>query len=133
MASEDQRSPRSERTAGNHADEPGEHRPWRVEGERTGKRPGGVTDGRGRPRRSFWLVLAVMFVLNWVFSSMVLAPPPRTQVSYTFFRGQVEAGNVAEITATEDAIEGRFKKAVPYPPEPPGKKGQAVARFRTYR
>jgi cell division protease FtsH len=54
-------------------------------------------------------------------------------VSYTFFRGQVEAGNVAEITATEDAIEGRFKKAVPYPPEPPGKKGQPVTRFRTYR
>ena len=34
---------------------------------------------------------------------------------YTFFRAQVEAGNVASITGIEDAIKGDYKNPVRYP------------------
>jgi cell division protease FtsH len=127
--SDDHRSVRSGRGAPDRADESSPP-PWRVEGERPRPSRGRPQPSRGRPRPSFWLVLAVMLVLNWFVSSLFLAPPSRTEVSYTFFREQVEAGNVAEITATEDAIDGRFKKKVTYPP---GKEGKPVTRFRTHR
>ena len=42
----------------------------------------------------------------------------------------MEAGNVSQITSTEDAIEGRFKAKVKYPP---GADGVEVDRFSTYR
>jgi cell division protease FtsH len=71
-----------------------------------------------------------MFIVNWLVSSWLVAPEARTQLSYTFFREQVEAGTVAEITSTEDAIDGRFEKEVKYPP---GREGEAVTRFRTHR
>ncbi|MDQ3896972.1 MAG: ATP-dependent metallopeptidase FtsH/Yme1/Tma family protein, partial [Actinomycetota bacterium] len=60
----------------------------------------------------------------------MLAPAARTEVPYTFFRDQVEAGKVAEITSTEDAIEGRFTEEVTYPP---GEDGDQISRFSTHR
>jgi cell division protease FtsH len=89
-----------------------------------------MTDHRGRPRPSFWTLLAVIFVVNWILSSLFLQPADRAEIPYTFFRAQVEAGNVSEITSTEDAIEGRFKAEVKYPP---GKDAVAVHRFSTHR
>jgi cell division protease FtsH len=71
-----------------------------------------------------------MFLVNWFLSAWLLAEPSRTEIPYTFFRDQVEAGKVAEITSTEDAIEGRFREEVKYPP---GKDGEAVTRFSTHR
>ena len=71
-----------------------------------------------------------MFLVNWLVSAWLMAAPPRTEVPYTFFRDQVEAGKVAEITSTEDAIEGRFRDEVRYPP---GKDGEEIARFSTHR
>jgi cell division protease FtsH len=71
-----------------------------------------------------------MFLVNWFLSAWLLAEPSRTEIPYTFFRDQVEAGRVAEITSTEDAIEGRFREEVKYPP---GKDGEAVTRFSTHR
>ncbi len=50
-----------------------------------------------------------------MLSGLPLAPPERLNVAYTLFRDQVEAGNVAEVTATGDAIEGRFEQPVTYP------------------
>jgi cell division protease FtsH len=44
----------------------------------------------------------------------------------------VEAGNVTEITSTEDAIKGVFKNPVTYPP-PPAKGGVSVHLFSTHR
>jgi cell division protease FtsH len=74
--------------------------------------------------------VAALFLVNWIVSAWLLAESPRTEVPYTFFRDQVEAGKVAEITSTEDAIEGRFREEVKYPP---GKDGEEVTRFRTHR
>ena len=112
---------------GDGADRP----PWRVEGARPKSSGlGRMTDNRGRPRPSFWTILAVALLVNWIISSMMLAEETRARIPYTFFRAQVEAGNVSQITSTEDAIEGRFKAKVKYPPGPEEKE---VDLFSTYR
>ena len=71
-----------------------------------------------------------MFLVNWLVSAWLMEAPPRTEVPYPFFGDQVEAGKVDEITSTEDAIEGRFRDEVRYPP---GKDGEEIARFSTHR
>jgi cell division protease FtsH len=100
--------------------------PWRVEGRRETRPP-------ERPRVAQWLWLLVlgMFALNWLFASIALAPPERATVSYTFFRDQVQAGNVQEVTSTGDTIEGRFREPVQYPAGDPD--APRVQRFTTQR
>jgi cell division protease FtsH len=101
--------------------------PWRVEGH-----PGAAPSSPPGMRWSrFWWLLLVLLVINWVVSSLLLSPAPRTKVSYTFFTGQVDAGNVKEITSTGDTIEGVFKKKVGYPPDT--KNADQVDRFTTQR
>jgi cell division protease FtsH len=103
--------------------------PWRVEGAR---RSGGDT-GPERPRLfgpRFWLALLGLLVLNWVLSSMLVRSPERTEVPYTLFRAQVEAGNVASVTGIEDAIDGDFKNPVRVPVDD---QTQEVTRFSTRR
>jgi cell division protease FtsH len=103
--------------------------PWRVEGAR---RSGGDT-GPERPRLfgpRFWWILLGLLVLNWVLSAMLVRPPERTEVPYTLFRAQVEAGNVASVTGIEDAIDGQFKNPVRVPE---GDQTQEVTRFSTRR
>jgi cell division protease FtsH len=130
-ATEPKEPVRPEQRAAGRGEGGADRPPWRVEGAR--QKPSGlgrVTDNRGRPRPSFWTILAVALLVNWLVSSMMLAEDPRARIPYTFFRAQVEAGNVSEITSTEDAIEGRFKAKVKYPP---GAEGKEVDLFSTYR
>ena len=94
---------------------PGDRAPWKVEG--APPQPGGTgtkPDWRRAARRTWWLVLLALIV-NWIIASTLMAPS-RTTVSYTFFRQQVQAGNVAEVTSTGDSIEGTFRAAAKYPP-----------------
>jgi cell division protease FtsH len=42
-------------------------------------------------------------------------PTQRVEVSYTFFKQQVQADNVVQISTRADTIQGTFKQAVPYP------------------
>src|SRR4029453_17682136 len=103
--------------------------PWRVWGAR---RSGGDT-GPERPRLfgpRFWWILLGLLVLNWVLSAMLVRAPERTEVPYTLFRDQVEAGNVASVTGIEDAIDGQFKKPVRVPVDD---QEQEVTRFGTRR
>jgi len=79
----------------------------------------------------FWWLLLALLVLNWIVSSVLLGPAPRTKVSYTFFTTQVDAGNVKEITSTADKIEGVFRQKVAYPPD--SKDTTQVDRFTTQR
>jgi cell division protease FtsH len=87
--------------------------PWRIEGARpetTGKRP-------VHKRPSSWLVaILVLVALDWLF---VLAyqpsVPTRVTVSYSYFLGQVQSGNVASVTAQGAKIQGTFRHAVSYP------------------
>ncbi len=98
-------------------------RPWRVEGARPDKESDRWADSWSRPGGSrFWLVLTGLLLANWLISGLLLAPPPRLEVPYTFFREQVEDGNVAEVTTIGDTIEGRFDEAVTFPPD--GQQGQ---------
>jgi cell division protease FtsH len=69
------------------------------------------------PRRGgFWWLLAAVLVINWIVMSLALGPPSRTDVSYTFFTEQLDAGNVQTVTSTADTIQGDFTKEVDYPP-----------------
>jgi cell division protease FtsH len=103
--------------------------PWRVEGAR---RDGGQTPPQ-RPRLfgpRFWMFLLGLLVLNWVLSMLLVRPPDRTEVPYTLFRTQVEAGNVASVIGIEDAIDGQFKNPVRVPVDD---QTQEVTRFSTRR
>ena len=102
--------------------------PWRVEGAR--QQDGEGPDWSGFWRRAWWVLLLAL-ALNWLGASLLLAPPERASVSYTFFREQVEAGNVTEITSTGDTIEGVFERPVPYPPD--AERAVEVRRFQTQR
>ncbi|HLZ26900.1 MAG TPA: ATP-dependent zinc metalloprotease FtsH [Chloroflexota bacterium] len=73
------------------------------------------------------VILLVNFLL---ISTLTPAPSQRTEVSYTFFRQQVLAGNVADISSRADTIQGTFRQAVPYPAD---QTGQPVTNFSTVR
>src|SRR5512135_3043766 len=123
------RSPRAARGRDGGAEAP---TPWRVEGARpSDPKPGGDRTGRWQAPggRGFWIFLLVLLAVNWIVSSTLLAPPSRAEVSYTYFRQQVDAGNVAEITSTGDSIDGEFRAPV----RPPGETQEEVRRFRTHR
>src|SRR5689334_10667562 len=102
--------------------------PWRVEGAPPGSN--GAKTPRPAWQRFGWMLL-VLLALNWIISSTLLAPEPRTAVSYTFFLTQVDAKNVADITSTADTIEGTFTAKTSYTPV--GGKAVQVDRFTTQR
>ena len=115
------------RLRGRSGQEPDRPKPWRVEGM-------GDTSGRPdqRPRRGgFWMLLIGALLVNWVVASLVMGPQERTDVSYSFFTEQLDAGNVQTVTSTADTIQGRFEKAVDYPPD--SKDSAHVDLFTTQR
>ena len=87
-------------------------RPWRVSP---------APDGRGAPPqrqpmlpfslRRFVTILAVLFLVNWLLVQ-VLAPAKEViRVPYTpTFIAQVKAGNVKEIAAEGDTVQGRVQE-----------------------
>jgi cell division protease FtsH len=88
--------------------------PWRVEGAR---RPEGTSGDRPVHKRpSSWLVaLLALLALDW-FLVVAYQPSstPRVTVPYTYFRQQIQANNVASVTAQGSAIQGTFRHAVTY-------------------
>jgi cell division protease FtsH len=98
-------------------------RPWRTEGLPQGQPP--------QPRRR-WLTLILWGVgyllLFGIFTMQdrLAGPVP---VSYTEFKAQVAAKNVAEVFARGDTIEGALRKAVPQP----GNEGRTYQQFTTER
>ena len=71
-----------------------------------------------------------------MISSLFLRTSESTQVPYSFFRTEVQAGNVTEVTAVDDAIDGRFKKPVTPPTLPGASKRierKPLERFSTHR
>ncbi len=78
--------------------------------------PATARSGRSRPSWRWWLTTLVIFAANYMLVSLVL-PGPATQrvdIPYTLFKQQVEAANVAVITATADQIQGTLKQPVSY-------------------
>jgi cell division protease FtsH len=91
---------------------------WRSPSERLGL-PGG---------RRFWAVLLLLLVLNWLIVSQIPDKEPRINVPYSFFRAQIQAGNVAEVTSRGASIQGRFNR-----PAAPPNASDANTRFETER
>jgi cell division protease FtsH len=71
-----------------------------------------------RPR-PWWISFIVVLILNYLLVQLFL--PERAQqridVPYTFFKQQVMADNVSEVTSRADVIQGTFKAPVTYPPD----------------
>jgi cell division protease FtsH len=102
-------------------------KPWRTEGVSDKD-----TDAPQPPRRPNWRWLVwmlagyvVVFGLLTTQDQMAGAPT----VSYTEFTNQVEAGNISEVFARGDTIEGVLKK----PARLPGGEGENYERFTTER
>jgi cell division protease FtsH len=71
-----------------------------------------------RPR-PWWLSFLLVLLLNYLLVQLFLPerPQQRIDVPYTFFKQQVAAGNVSEVTSRADVIQGTFKEARGYPPD----------------
>ncbi|HEV2999957.1 MAG TPA: ATP-dependent zinc metalloprotease FtsH [Solirubrobacteraceae bacterium] len=108
------------------APEKPDQQPWRVEGAR-GRRPDGndrpgapgAGGGGDRPRLRFprwllWMTLGLL-VLNFVVASRVPDDGGREQVPFSTFEDQVERGNVTEVNAQGDVVQGEFARAVDSP------------------
>ncbi len=111
-----------------------ERRPWRVEGARDepAARDKPSRRGNGHMRRPpvsrrFWQFLLVLLVLNIILGQLIpTSEDRRLDVPYTFFRAQVKAGNVEEVNARNDVIQGEFRKAVKFEDEGPEKTFETV-------
>jgi cell division protease FtsH len=70
------------------------------------------------PRWPWWVSFLVVLVVNY-FLLNLLCPPEaaRVPISYTYFKAQVVADNVADINSRGDTIQGTFRQAVNYSPE----------------
>ena len=88
--------------------------------------------GRGRPSWKWWLAALLIFAVNYALVSVALpgSATQRVDIPYTLFKQQVEAANVAAITATADQIQGRLKQPVSYTPPSTGQAVQ-VSLFAT--
>ena len=79
----------------------------------------------------WWVSLLLTLLANYLLISVFFpGQPPRADVSYTFFKQQVVAENVAEISSRGDTIQGAFRQTVAYPPEP-GATAKTVQDFST--
>jgi cell division protease FtsH len=83
--------------------------------------------GRLPPAR-WWLWFVLLLLVNFlVVSYLFPGPKAPVEVPYTFFKEQVKAGNVEQISTRGDAVEGTFEEPVTYPP-----KGESsTTRFTT--
>jgi cell division protease FtsH len=73
----------------------------------------------------------VVLLANYLVMRAFFAEPPSVTVPYTFFKQQVAAGNVAEVTSAGDAIHGSFKTEVTYPLETPATTAEGEKPART--
>ena len=61
--------------------------------------------------RRFWWFLLALLVLNVALGQLIPSDKDKLiDVPYTFFRAQVQAGNVKEVNAKGDVIQGAFRK-----------------------
>src|SRR5262249_42152002 len=82
----------------------------------------------------FWVTLLILLALNW-FIAPLLFPETndRVTVPYTFFKQQVVADNVSEITSRGDDIQGLFKRPVADPnPATPTPEGQTAPTYTNF-
>ncbi len=97
--------------------------PWRTEG---------LPQNDAPPRRPRW-ILAALMLLGYLLFFGVLTVEDRMSgpqaISYTEFKTQVAAKNVAEVFSRGDTIEGSLRKDAPLP----GQKDHTYKQFTTER
>ena len=94
----------------------------------------------GQPQR-WWLVILFFALGNLLFNHLFFPQTQSRTVSYTFFKQQVVAGNVESLNSNGDALAGRFKHEVVYPPalsaarvvETEAAKVENITHFKTQR
>ena len=83
------------------------------------KKPDTPTDaGRRMPTvkpQPWWMVVLIVVTANFLVMRACFPEPTSITIPYTFFKQQVEAGNVEEVTGLGDSIRGTFKTEVTYP------------------
>ncbi len=67
-----------------------------------------------RPRPS-WLIFVALMIVNYLAMQAFFPEPASITIPYTFFKQQVQTGNVVEVTGVGDSIRGIFKTEVTYP------------------
>jgi cell division protease FtsH len=77
----------------------------------------------------FWLILLVLLTLNWAIALSIRPATSRVTVPYSYFRGEAQVGNVAEVSSKASTIQGTFRRAVHYP----ATDKHATTRFKTER
>ena len=92
-------------------------KPWRTEGLPKGK---GNDDGDNQPKRNrnvwrFWIVAGLLLVGLWGLLSWQDAQNAPPTIPYTEFTTQVLVGNVKEIYATGDTIQGELRTEAQLP------------------
>ena len=60
--------------------------------------------------RRFWVFLLVLLALNYVIAGLVSSNPSHEQVPYSYFREQVTAGNVSEVTVHRQHDPGHLQE-----------------------
>ena len=67
-------------------------------------------------RASWWFVLAFWIGATWFVALTVqLTGTTRVSVPYSYFVGQVHAGNVVRVSTQDSAISGTFRHKITYP------------------
>src|SRR5579871_3971763 len=91
------------------------------------------TPARRVPGWPWWASLIVLLAVNYLVVLMFTpGTGSRVEVSYTFFRQQVTAGNVAEVSTQGDTIQGSLRQTATYPPGG-GDTAKQVTDFSTVR
>ena len=89
--------------------------PWRIEGEPAGGGAKPQIPGDSQPGLRWgrvFMALLAMLAVNWLIAGLLFSGATNLQVPYSYFHSQVQAGNVAQITAKGNAIAGTFKQPV---------------------
>lgn len=97
-------------------------------------------DGPDRDRRSLqarlpWIwVVFLLLASFWLWQMFNNRLDAGTTITYSLFREQVEAGNVARVTVSGEEISGEFEAPVPLPPaeEAAGGGEETASAFTTY-
>ncbi|HEY8516511.1 MAG TPA: ATP-dependent zinc metalloprotease FtsH [Candidatus Binatia bacterium] len=83
------------------------------------------------PKRSTWVWFLVVLLANYLLVRFLMpGPEAPLSVPYTFFREQVDAGNVEAIFGRGETITGRFKSPVTYPPPESAAKAEQPGETR---